>query len=461
MRGCEKAVALAIGVCLLSLDVAKAQDPAGAMPFAGSQVFRRLVLHDLFKLTPLPRLEELGKHPRQSLVIVFGETQTLPQARLTGQWLEDFRARGGAVLIASDRPDDSLLLPWGLRISGKLVHQSKEAAYREHEGCPIIDRFTDVRYPLFQGLAGRLATNQPSYLIPDNTHLQVLARFPPNCWTPRDRGVREGLGGQAIFIAASNQALNPRERVLVIAGHGVFMNGMMVQSDNDNFRFACNCVRWLTDEGKRKRVLFLEEGTVQGSFDAPLKELPLPPIPPIQVVNKIIRGLEEENLFNRLLDRIREGIWRGVALLLSGLLLVYGLARLLRARHATESGVPLLAGGIVPTAADLPVMNQRYRDVVRGGNLWEAARGLARTCFDKVGEPWQGHQAGHVPAMVMAAGWRKRLRLARQVRQLWGLAHGRPVTVTPGQFARVAAQVQEVQTALADGTLRFEETAAH
>ena len=35
--------------------------------------------------------------------------------------------------------------------------------------------------------------------------------------------------------------------VLVVAGHGMFMNGMMVQSDNDNFDFANNAVRWLRE----------------------------------------------------------------------------------------------------------------------------------------------------------------------------------------------------------------------
>ena len=31
----------------------------------------------------------------------------------------------------------------------------------------------------------------------------------------------------------------------LMPGHGVFMNGMMVQQDNHNFAFAWNCVNWL------------------------------------------------------------------------------------------------------------------------------------------------------------------------------------------------------------------------
>jgi hypothetical protein len=143
--------------------------------------------------------------------------------------------------------------------------------------------------------------------------------------------------------------------------------------------------------------------------------------------------------------------------LLSAVPLVYGLLRLVRGRHHPQHGVPLLAGETILASTALPVMAQRDRDVVREGNLWEAARSLARSCFDRVGDPWHGH-AAHVPPRVVAAGWRKRLRRARQVRQLWELAYGaRPLPVTPRRYAQVAALVQEVQAALADGSLRFED----
>jgi len=446
---------LAMGLCLLARPEAGAQAPAGSIPFAGTQVFRRHVLHDLFKLVPATTPAEIYKKPQSSLLVVFGETQSLDKADITPHRLDAFLAQGGAVLIASDRPDAGLLRSWGLSIPGKLVHQNEQAAYRLEEGCPLLDHFTEPRHPLFQGLTRGLATNQPSYLVQVNLSLQVLATFPRTCWIAQDHGVRVGLGDFAPYIAGSDRSANSPGRMLVIAGHGAFMNGMMAQPDNDNLIFACNCVRWLTEGGKRKRVLFLEEGTVQGSFDVPLQQLPLPPIPSSQIINKIVRGLEEENFFNRLLANYLDPIKRTLVLLLSGLLLVYGLARLLRARQPIEPGVPLLAGGTLPAQAELPVMNQRYRDVVRGGNLWEAARDLARSCFDKVGEPWHGH-AARVPPMVVAVGWRRRLRLARKVRHLWELAHGQPLPVLPGQFARVAADVREVQAALAAGTLRFE-----
>jgi len=455
---------LAAGLCLLSFTRTDAQAPAGALPFAGTQVFRRHVLHDLFKLTPVTTIKELEEKPRSSLLVVFGETESLKEVGITPPWLDRFRAKGGTVLFASDRPDGGLLRSWGLEVTRAMVHQNARVAYLNQEGCPWIKEYADPRHPLFQGLSRGLATNQPTYFDfnRQKADVSVLATFPASCWIIFGNHPRVVQGDTWPYIVGSDRGAQAQDRMVVIAGHGLFMNGMMAQRDNDNLAFACNCIRWLTEGGKRKHVLFLEEGTVQSTLDVPLKALPLPPIPPSRVVNKMLRGLEKERFFRKLFDTFfdRNGIQRALVLLASALLLVYGISRLLRSRHRIESTVPLLAGGGLPADTELPVMTQRDRDVVRGGNFWEAARVLARSCFDKVGEPWQGH-AAHAPPLLVAGGWRRRLQLARLVRQLWELAHGaRPVPVTPRMFAQVTAHVQEVQAALADGTLRFEEAAS-
>ena len=44
------------------------------------------------------------------------------------------------------------------------------------------------------------------------------------------------------LIYGSPSQAPPGERMLIIANQGVFMNGMMVQEDNDNFQFAWNAV---------------------------------------------------------------------------------------------------------------------------------------------------------------------------------------------------------------------------
>ena len=66
-------------------------------------------------------------------------------------------------------------------------------------------------------------------------------------------------------------AARPESRVLVLSDQSVFINGMMLQPDNDNFDFAYNCVNWLTGPGQRKQVLLLDQGIAITSFDVPVK----------------------------------------------------------------------------------------------------------------------------------------------------------------------------------------------
>jgi hypothetical protein len=439
---------LALATCLHYQASAKAQEAEGFVPFAGTQVFRRHVLHDLCKMVPVSSVAELSKKPAESLLILFGELEALDQLGITQQWLRSFWGPGGAVLIASDRADNRVLEPFRVRISGLLVHQKAQDAYLQRQECPLVKV---SGHPIFKNVRKGLATNQPSYVLPLDKSLHILATFPPSCRI--EWGEKQNPTRQAYIVASEAKSPN---RLLVIAGHGVFLNEMMVQPDNDNFACAENCINWLTNGGKRKRVLMVEEGRIQANFNVPLTVKPVLPIPSSSVVNKILHGLEEENFFNQLLVTLfgRDRILRVVLLFISAGLLVFGISRLVRARYHTERGVPQLIGGAPPAAGQVPVMTRRERAVIRGGNLWEAARALARSCFEK--EPWLGHGAG--PPRVVVAGWWRRRRLARQVRSLWELAYGTaPVPVPPHKFPRVAAAVEEVQAALASGTLRFED----
>jgi hypothetical protein len=425
----------------------------GFVPFAGTQIFRRHVLNDLCKMIPVTSVAELDKRPTESLLIIFGELETLDQVGITRGWLRSFRDHSGAIMIASDRADNRLLEPLGVRIGGLLVHQSPQDAYLRREECPLLLKLSG-HHPIFKDVHNGLATNQPSFLHSLDPSMHMLAAFPDSCWTvwAPNRAVR--LAATNGYIVGSGAKSS--KRVLAIAGHGVFLNEMMAQRDNDNFAFAQNCIDWLSDGGKRRRVLMVEEGRVHAKFDVPLTVKPILPIPSSSVVNKILHGLEEENFFNRLLVTLigRDRILRIVLLFLSAGLLVFGLNRLMRARHRTERGVPPLPDGGQVGERELPVMHLRERDMVRGGNLWEAARGLARSCFDR--EPWLTDGAG--PPQVLVAGWWRRQRLTRKVQQLWELAYGRtPIPVPPRKFARIAAAVDEVRAALASGTLRFDE----
>jgi hypothetical protein len=415
----------------------------GRVPYDGSQIFRRYILHDLCKLRAAQSSNDVFNDPRNSLVILLGDTRAAGQVGITSTWLGELWMRQGAVLIASDRGADRLL-DEELRITGPVVSQPALEAYRQQQECPLIKHYVDPLHPIFRGLTRGLATNKPSFLTGRSPPLPVLARFPRECFL-KPWEAAEPLA----YIAGSGHTAGPENRVLVIAGNGLFINGMLAQRDSDNFAFACNCIRWLTSDGQRKQVLFVEEGKIQASFDVPIRELPPLPIPPSQVVEKILGRLEEEGFFDRLFGS--DTFWRGTVLLLSAALLVYGVSRLLGARHRREINLPLLPEGLAP-AAPLSPMTQRHRDLVRAGNLWEAARALARSCFDQLGEPWQAHPP---PSLEIAGGWVHRLRLRRQVQQLWSLAHGEAGPVSPRRYAQIAARALGIQAALADGSLRF------
>jgi hypothetical protein len=142
---------------------------------------------------------------------------------------------------------------------------------------------------------------------------------------------------------------------------------------------------------------------------------------------------------------------RALLFLLTILLVGYGLVRLLRARQRTELSAPLLATSLAQLAPDPLVMNQRQRTMVHEGNLWEAARDLARQCLPAGPED-------HPPRIIVTGGWWRRRRLTKLVMRLWRLAAGaQPERVSAHEFTRVIAQVESVKSELAHGTMRLED----
>ena len=136
--------------------------------------------------------------------------------------------------------------------------------------------------------------------------LSPLALFPDDCKLESlPAEVLRIYGLNRLLFAAGGQVGNSNGRILVLADHSVFINDMMLQTDNDNFDLACNALQWLTENGKRNRVLFVDEGTVVANFNVILKEPPLPPLPGLPPEDELIRvtqnrlaQLQRENYFN-------------------------------------------------------------------------------------------------------------------------------------------------------------------
>jgi hypothetical protein len=406
------------------------------------------------KCVPLEQVTDLaGAEPRDTVVVVLGDTQVLTTvANLTGN-LATFRARGGALLVATDRDDDRRLASLGVKVPGWVLRpDGAPAYYRRRPEYPLVNVPLAPQHPLLRGLRGLVAADNPSILelSPRGTDLEVLAAFGglrPDAdvfWVPNM---------PAPFLAAGGEGGDGTGRAVVVSSHRVFMNDLLIQPDNGNFDFASNCVRWLTEDGRRKRVLFVEDGRVQTNFHVPLRRLSgFPPLP-IEVVDRVLHGLEQEDRLNQLLPGAPSNYVRWVVLLGSLLLLFWGLRRQFVGRHAYEPRLPLLARKVALAAEAPAVVVQRRAALLGGGNLWEAARDLARECFAGRAAP-----GGEPPAFAVAGGWRQRRRLGGLLCDLWRLAHDpTPVPVSARQLERVRRQAEELHAALDGGLVTLKD----
>jgi hypothetical protein len=444
----------------------------------GTHAFRR-TLYDVLggEVTALTRPGELAQDPGHTLLIVLGETQVLEQ--LPGG-LQDFVERGGAALVATDRdvPKERLSPAFNVSFVGRLVRAGEPNLDRTYHGlidCPFVEPAGRGGPPLFQVLGQpplkQVATNRPGYLWFERKSggLPGLAAFPDGSWS-RDRPFLP----YRMFAAGGNWGDNGG-RVLLLSDHSVFINEMMTPNDNDNLEFASNCLEWLTDGGKRSRVLFVEEGEVQTAFDIPVREL-TPPVPPlgvvVEAVNQILRGLDEENTFNRMIQNRMDQMspWQryrlvqALAVLLTVLLCVYGLVRLGFARHRQEMGAPLLEAVLRRQPVPVSVMLGRRQELLRAGNFWEPARTVTRQWFETVlgtrlpavDRRSEQHQLPVMRVKVRGGPW-QRWTKGRLVRQLWRLAHeDRPRRISFRQLHRLTARLDGLKAAVAKDEVRFE-----
>jgi hypothetical protein len=451
-------IASFLGLTLSTAALAQ-EAPLVSVPFDGTEAFGH-ILHS-FNLKPVFKIEDAFLAPEKTLVVIFGELAKLSAQKggITRQSLEQFRARQGALLLASDYPDASLL-PFKLSCRGQPVHARGQSIYNNYPRL-VVTRWLEPAHPLCRDLKKDLVTNCPSFLQGNQSDLKRLAEFSEDCvWkSGEDFSVPEGAG----YMFCSPGSAPAGDRALVLAGQGVFLNGMLIQTDNDNFAFAWHVINWLGEApgGRREVALFIDDGKVITNFALPLSKFGPVPIPPIQVVNRMIRGLEDENIFNRLLmERIGKAPYLKVLLLLGSVLaLLWGAWRLMHARFGLDTGVPLVVGKQDSAPAALPVLWQRREELRRLGNLWEPAQALARQFFldhaDAAVPLWDEEIAGPPPLATSGTFWQRRV-LKRQVQRLWNLARSSPAwPVSPRQFDDLLRLTAFVTAAVADGRVVF------
>ncbi|MBV9125616.1 MAG: hypothetical protein JO112_19885 [Planctomycetes bacterium] len=451
-----------------------AQDHPPKVPFGGMDAFHFVLQVRGFHI--LQNMQEAESKPSRTLLIILGEeAQRQLDDNLT-EGLQAYLDKGGALLLATDQKTaGSLETVLKVRVNGTHIQAADKAhAYRENLDCPLVVNADGI----FQGL--RVATNVPSYLEDLRFYLPFLGPFPPG-WAKFDHA-KAPVRNPLFALTFEDMKWSPPGQALVLSDQSVFINGMMLLPGNDNLDFAYRCVDWLTRSAGRDQVLLIEDGYIVSDLRVPpfwiagalpdLNKPPIPPInpadlpaPPVQVMDQMLAGMEREGVFDKLIYQHLDvdRLLRGLTMLLTGALLVYGLWRWVRSRYRVESDAPLFSASTSGLAPSLALVAQRHKTMLQEGNLWEVARALARQWFFQVGQPppspdTAGGRTLEPPRITVQGSWPRRRALRREVLHLWQLAFSEtPVRISPPRFTRLTAELDDLQAALAEGTLHLEQ----
>ena len=482
--------AFALAVASVALGTARPARAQPERPFGEqTHVFRRL-LYDM-KFTPVAGFNEVN--PKDTVVVWLGSTAGFYEQ--VPDKFPGFIEAGGAVLLATDRPEQAALEKYlgdpkqtGFSVApAHYIYAGSDESLR-YQGlsfCPILQPVVGATPNLFRNPNEPktpliVATNVPSRLVHHSentvrprrlaTGVTELAKLPDGCFI--DANFRQYAKDGIMVIAWQP---NAHARMLFLADHSIFINQMMLPDDNNNVEFTANCMAWLSEDGQRKRVLFVEEGQINATFDVPIQELPqtTPPDLERRIVNFINRqadranehleDAEQRDLFNHWTHRFlsendRISPWRAVGalfVLLTLVALVVGFLRL--AVHGFQQQQPIapsLARLVQQQGPTESLMEQRSQGMFQVNNLWEVGRQLARQTFAAAGVA--GTVGDPPPPVAVQGGWWERRHTQREVAELWALAFGRkPRTVSPAQWPALLRQLGALRGALTDGKVRL------
>ncbi|MBI2804484.1 MAG: hypothetical protein HYX68_05805 [Planctomycetes bacterium] len=478
-----------------------AQEQVRTIPFEGPEFFSH-ILHQK-DLKPIRSFEEAQADPKDSIVIMFGNTLLLEHDRLFSRRLRRFLDEGGSLLVATDYPFHVPEL--SISIVGQRVQCAPADAYHEQVECPWVDYGslpipglgTHHDHPLFRFLTKKIATNCPSFITvrPGAAPRQALVDLPKSSrilngpdvmpellnfdQIPRG-GERpkakkqkrfkimpvppvpmfvDGIPRSFCFMAGSARDAGPEGRTLFIAGHGMFMNGMMLQKDNNNFEFAVNAVHWLREGSNghvRGKAYFVIDGEGVRDFNMNLTPPPPVPVPTLQHLNRLLRGLEEERFFQKIVADVFGGYLGRIVAILVGVvtffLLLYGAKKLMDARGRLEPTVPVAVG-----AASAPVspdaLAERKQALLLKRDYFTECRQLAlewlRVEFNVTPERWHAQIAAEFS--VQGLFWPP-WKLRRQAALVLRLACGNGVSgASRREFFLLVEALRDLSAAREEG----------
>lgn len=434
-----------------------------AVPYDGPEIFARLLDHE--GIRPIEDVADFASAPGETILIVFGDPRPLhavfhrDQALLRS--LTEFQRRGGALLLATDRPldlDFAGLPGWrdARVVAGDFVNYFQN--YLDQPQCPVLfqKEFLKPRHPIFADIQQPIATNCPGCVSSDNDAVETLAVLPLGTM-PGSRNLAQSIVAEILPLPRRLIVTGPAEagRTLVIAGHGLFTNCMTARDDIDNRRLALNVIRWLKQE-KRTRALFFHEGRIVGDFQLPLAGPPKIPPPTLDLVNRLLDEFQKSDALQRLLERFpgRDNVLRGLLILGTFGLVVYGAKKHIDRRRSVPAAAAVVG---VPPAAPMPIADRQARELVLRDQLGEPAQALARDWFRTyAGVEFVPGQTPSPLTFDVHAGLFERRRLIREVEAMWKLATDpSPADVAAKKLRALVARLETLTLSAAAGQIHF------
>ncbi|MFO0803780.1 MAG: hypothetical protein U0791_11760 [Gemmataceae bacterium] len=473
------------------------------VPADGTEVLQYLL--DRAKLKPVKANEVWNLGPaRDTVVIVLGSTTS--NLRNGGPHPLQLAANninsGGAALIASDTRTLLTNFPNGAesRIPNGQVRRANRTQPaslflpRNSDNMPFVEPLDPPPGPggpeweLFNGL-GRIATNRPSFLLAPNPRGEFasrLASYPEDCdFADINAGDSGRIDHRRHFFAVGSSGrhlADPRwrYRFLVLADPSVFINQMMLASDDagrtDNLEFAARVVAYLAereDGGRRTRCLLIQNGEVIEDFGT-LRGMMQPPLPLPNIMamqdkltdfgNKILDHFQTNDTSNKMLlgteEEKRErnflGILKYVVCTLILIRLVWYVLKRAWVAKRPADGPPPQSGGLPPPpkkSKPRGVFDRREKELLRRNNLYEPVRMIVRDMFLAAGAPEEPGK--RLPEVEISDVVHLPDTLVDALTDLWKIAFGPARVVTVQRWKLLEPLFERVRQAHADGKWRF------
>ncbi len=468
----------------------------------GTELFRALL--DKAGIKPVT-LQDIRNRPWAEddlMVIVLGNPQNPLFNAEPLIWARIATEAQGAALIASDDRFSvySAFQQGGFNpitsFTGIPVRAHRRDCYQGDEDCPWVVPISPAELPqpinnpgpvwgLFRGLQ-KLDTNQPTYLEEPlqyrGEYQYPLARLPRSART--DWQMR--LTPPPLFAIGGDGPQQPTGRpgyaFLAVADASIYINQMLMERETDNLEFALRTIEYLQGPDKhRKRCLFFENGRVIESFDSlkqalaqSQKKVPPESMPDLgtflnknqeklvdlgeqlldqlesrDALQKLLLGPEGSDRESRHFARWLEGLVATAAIMIT----IFLLSRTLSSRHPLDTPpAPATGAGEAPTG--LPgVFQRRQRELLQANNLYEPVHQLMRDFFLSAGAPTSAEPLP--PPVAISSAIRKPDALRRAIRDMWRIAFGPPVVISPRRWHQIEPYFVRLRQAHADGHWHF------